>query len=710
MPIPLKKVCSSMVKFQPITGGSEGRRANQLRVLEKELHQDWRNVAFQRHITSQIMQLSLSPPSNSSQLHVLIQEQKWIEIKLHFKLKSKKEKGSNITKNSLFRKFEKKTTSSNLAAQLLLRDEHGRTPLFLILRRRASDNLGLERAPYDLIAATLKACPSAAAVPDSRKNFPLQIAVVHGHRKNVLRALIQCYPGAGIERNESLDTPLILAVNFSREAGIGRPSGLSRGKPDLVKPIDSPLSHLYAKQDELNESMNRKAFSSSKRWDVVLLLLRYNPEAACIRNRHGMSVLEMALQRHAPFNVIRSLIRADKMAVTVQHPVVLSSSVGVHHGDFPSKASCRDGVITPLLLAVRREANEEILEMLSYTYPDALSLHDEYGLTPLSSCWLQWFYATCLNSGLGICDPRRQAMVTNFFKTSVFHQEFLSVWQKLQTLLCASTILHGFSYARFHEKSLSGKNEYYGGSGTATNKPELSSNKESFVVHAAAAQDCPVEILEIAMRLYPSQVREKDSGGSLPLHLAAGAPVYVKQSYELDKNYNAIDLLSLAYPSGASVVNDRGFLPIHIAIRSGRKWEEGLSSLVMADSRSMRVRDPLTGLYPAQLAAYCYYSGHNSARSAKLRSVAQQRVGHSNWQDMTERQRDIMIVQCNNEELTSMTTLFELFRSEPSIISCEREQKHSNMAVHPLNSPIRSAGEVKVPYRGGSPQSVFCFV
>lgn len=673
MSIPVSKVFKSLVKLQPLTGGSEGHQRNQMRVLERELHQDWRNATFQRHTALQIMQLSYSPSSNPSQLHILIDDQKWLELKLHFKLNSKKGSGSHCIKNSLLRKPVAKLASSNTSAQFLLRDEHGRTPLFLILRRRASDNLGLERAPYDLISATLKSCPIAAAVPDNKNNFPLHIAVVHGHRKNFIRALIQSYPGAAMEKNESLDTPLILAANFSRVAENERPSGTSRGKPALVKPIDSPLSHQYAKQDELNESMNQKAFSTSKRWDIVRLLLRYTPEAACIRNRHGMSVLEMALQRHAPSNVIRSLIRADKTAVAVQHPVVISSSNSIHYGDLLSKAPGRDGVITPLSLAVRREANEEVLEILSFTYPDALSLRDEYGLTPLSSCWLQWFYAICLNSGVGICDPLRQAMVANFFKTSVFHQELLSVWQKLQTLLCASSRLHGCSYAKFKEKSCWGKNEYVVYD-NAANKPEVSLSTESFVVHAAATQDCPVEILEIAMRLYPSQVREQGCDGSLPLHLAAGAPVYVKQNYELDRNVNAIDLLCFAYPSGALVLNGSGFLPIHIAIRSGRKWEEGLSSLVMADFRSLRIPDPLTGLFPVQLAACCY-SGHNSARSAMHRSVARQRMGHSTWQDMTDRQRDIMTVQCNNEELASMTTLFELIRCDPRIFSSERKQK-----------------------------------
>jgi hypothetical protein len=131
-----------------------------------------------------------------------------------------------------------------------------------------------------------------------------------------------------MERNEDLDTPLILAANFSIQVKHEQlVNNLSDEKPSSIKRSDSPRSHWYTIQDELDDSIHKEAFSSSKRWDIVLVLLQHKPEAACIRNRNGMSVLEMAIQRHAPSNVISALIKADKTALSLCHSLVHSSSM-----------------------------------------------------------------------------------------------------------------------------------------------------------------------------------------------------------------------------------------------------------------------------------------------------------------------------------------------------------------------------------------------
>jgi ankyrin repeat protein len=49
--------------------------------------------------------------------------------------------------------------------------------------------LKLQR-PLDLIFDILRACPDAAAVPDIKNNFPLHIAVINGHRENIVRAIL----------------------------------------------------------------------------------------------------------------------------------------------------------------------------------------------------------------------------------------------------------------------------------------------------------------------------------------------------------------------------------------------------------------------------------------------------------------------------------------------------------------------------------------
>lgn len=667
----LKKTSRSTPDLKLFVEDSKAR-SDRPRVLHRDSHGPSTEIfpfELPQLTTTQVMQLSLKPPGEPSKLHLLIRVGKWSEIRENYNLKPKSRKHSTLTRSLSVTLL--KASFVDPTHQLLLRDEYGRTPLFLSLRRRVSPKTGLIKAPPDLIFDILGACPDAAAIPDVKNNFPLHIAVINSHRENIVRAILQCYPGAAMERNEDLDTPLILAANFSIEL---KHEGLVNDPSDenlsTMKPTDSPRSHLYAIQNEMHDSMHKEAYSSSKRWDLVLVLLQDKPEAARIRNRTGVSVLEMAIQRHAPSNVIKALIKADKTAVSLFQPLLHSSSKNINEENGESTVNV---AITPLFLALRREADDVVLKMISHTFPDALGMRDECGLTPLSFCWLHWLYAFSQNSHVGICDPRRQDVLAKFFLTKRFDQELWSHWLKIKTLLCASCYLYRLSkLSTIPIQIIDEKAKDEVGTEVGTCSPDATIFDESYIVHAAAAQDCPAEILDVAILLYPTQVKEKTFDGSIPLHLAAKAPAYMKQPYELGRAANPIDLLSKAYPSGGLVFDGNGFLPIHVAIRSGKKWDEGLSSLVLSAPRSLFIRDPNTRLIPFMLAA-CYYFDPNTALSAVPRK-AQNRVGFFEWRAMTGRQRGIVLSQIKQEEeLSAVASVFALLRAAPDAITggCE---------------------------------------
>jgi ankyrin repeat protein len=183
-------------------------------------------------------------------------------------------------------------------------------------------------------------------------------------------------------------------------------------------------------------------------------------------------------------------------------------------------------------------------------------------------------------------------------------------------------------------------------------------------VHAAAAVDCPRAVLKIAAAVYPRQLGEKDENGMTPLMIAAQAPIFKvrdlsDEGYSLgdviygvsddqsttqsnsnnnngvrnnngsirssnhsqdgwlpDNNQNSeiggsqpsvIEILLQANQEAASaaacVPDPVGRLPLHWALATGKKWDQGIKPLVEVYPEALTVLDVETKLYPFMLAA-----------------------------------------------------------------------------------------------------------
>lgn len=162
-----------------------------------------------------------------------------------------------------------------------------------------------------------------------------------------------------------------------------------------------------------------------------------------------------------------------------------------------------------------------------------------------------------------------------------------------------------------------------------------------FLVHAAAATDCPRAVLKIATILYPEQLENYDDSGRTPLMIAATAPVYKEHDLsdegyclddfihneeenekgnvagdvyvdldDIDDGFepNQPSVIQVLLDAGADATRGNphiadGRIPINLAILSGKRWREGIQKLKRGYPDSLVRVDKATGLYPFMLAA-----------------------------------------------------------------------------------------------------------
>jgi ankyrin repeat protein len=393
---------------------------------------------------------------------------------------------------------------------------------------------------------------------------------------------------------------------------------------DLNNNFGAPAND--AESDEENRS-DSELFTlvNAYDWPAVLARVTTHPsEAKLIGGAAGRMPLHMACEHDAPAVVVQSLLKAYPEAsvcigssnMTPLHITCSSQEASVHVIrvllELGVQGQCAlqdlDGD-TPLHTACRCGANLDVLEVLLQAYPQAVHERDLEGLTPLLRMWVRCF--VMLGSD-AIESVRGPADLVG---------ELGDAWKKTDLLLCAA---------------------HYG---SVDHRPA----HHTFSLHAAAAVDCPRPIVRIAATVYADQLMLQDEQGRTPLMLAAEAPIYKVRDLS-DDGYTFEDVIdgddaaaivtgaegsddaaTDAQPSvleillqacqgeatsAACVTDHSGRLPLHVALQTGKKWNQGVLSLVEAFPESLgsaiegpipkdaiKLRSPDTGLYPFMLAS-----------------------------------------------------------------------------------------------------------
>ena len=249
---------------------------------------------------------------------------------------------------------------------------------------------------------------------------------------------------------------------------------------------------------------------------------------------------------------------------------------------------------TPLHAAARSGAPLEVLKALLLAYPAAANVRDFEGLTPLLRLWVR--YVVTLGDDA----------LENIVSEAELTGELGEAWRKTELLL----------HCAYHGKL--DDNHKFGSTG---------------VVHAAAAVDCPRAVVKIAARIFPHQLAKRDKNGLTPLLIAAQAPIFKDRDLSddaylfedvvhgdessgsddddeeqpSDTQPSVIEILLQANQGDASAAacfaDPSGRLPLHLALDSGKKWNQGVHDLAQVHPEGLAYVDRTCNLYPFMLAA-----------------------------------------------------------------------------------------------------------
>lgn len=484
----------------------------------------------------------------------------------------------------------------------------------------------------------LNSRPSAATLPDINGSFPLHFYVAHtGCKEYMVLRLIDYHREALVSRNRYGSTPLSLAISSA--------------------PTDDSLEDM----SEASGSIGRNNKDKSERDLCINALLRANPEAVRLQNRHG----------NYPVHFVGrcgNSISKESIASIVEA--------------FPGALIKRNIYgASPIFQAIYWDANEVVLKTLLQSNPGTALIEDEQGLCAISLAWNLFINGTkAYNDSSESSDADDSSEVQQYRvqeKERVTRNRHMILqadlpvdlegdaeiwWDRMQILLQAA-------YSSLEPTAVTIFSLSDDTSNSARELGETDSEPPTWrLLHAVAAVKCPPNLLRFALKLYRRQLFLKDDKGRIPLHLTAEYPAYVPLYFEKSScsGEPALVTLASAHPNSVREKDNSGRLPLHTALESKKMWDDGVSYIVELYPDSVKVPHPKSDLLPFMMATI------KRSRSSEYKT-ALDKARRSNklkeWRKFSERKKDNLIDEIIKErELRQFNTVYHLIRTAPEIV------------------------------------------
>ena len=290
-------------------------------------------------------------------------------------------------------------------------------------------------------------------------------------------------------------------------------------------------------------------------------------DAAFIQNQDGNTPLHLAILFGASTGMIQIMLATGTKAACIKN----------------------NAGLTPLALALVHGTPIATLRLILKACPEAVHVRDNNETSTIQFAW-----------DLMIAGAKVEENVTD--SSFQEHNQTDQSASNINTLaLCArSSGLVGDSRLWMGKIDLLLRAAFHG---VAENR-SIPNKRKWRAVHAACnGGTCPFDVLAFSLQILPGETKVFNEDGNLPLHIAASAPPYETTVPPELAPGRPIHLLLNRSPEGAMKVNKKGRLPLHLALESGKTLENGVDALVEAFPESVRMRDPVTLLYPFQMAA-----------------------------------------------------------------------------------------------------------
>lgn len=500
---------------------------------------------------------------------------------------------------------------------LLTVDHHGRTPLHL-----ACD----KDAPFTIVQQLIDLEPRAAALPDTSRRYPIHIAARKEHTEEDLFKVAAAFPRALIAFESTGLSPLSCSVDQLKE----------ETKECYVDSHAGQWGAVY-ENDDLNWQKHRR---QEWRKTSILLSVMLRLKKA-IQPREQASLIFQAMERGCPPSVVERMMKCSRKN---QQNKIFESNLALC-------AKC-------------------VALVFKYSYP----------LSVLKGLLDATYYA--------VERPRRKILAALRLGLVQHYEKGFSKKMKDDQhteMSLRSGVIRSHRHHRSRLNRRAGEAGVLGSTDTddgcrewfdmlsflllhtTTDNPQALSSEH--ILHVALSNPTsPKSLIELIVNVYPQSRKKRDPrSGALPLHIAC-----------LADNIDSLDdiLVSMVMGEHNSHWVWRRFqnrLPLHHALTSG-KLCSFLNQLVDLEKSTLLVRDPVTKLYPFQLAAIDFSILESVAREDLMHETSSKaRRFHARDYSLFTWQKDSFRSIGNQQteiadDLQQLTNIYELIKLNPNAI------------------------------------------